>query len=121
MSIDKKRFVASRRRAVRVHSKCRSQGVPRLSVFKSNRHIYLQLIDDKSGRTMLHFSTLIKSLRERFQSRLNADVIEQFSDFVKDNIPDKYKKMKVVFDKGAHSYCGNIALLANRLRECFDF
>ena len=54
-----------RRRASRVHyrARCKSFGKPRLSVFRSGRHIYAQIIDDSQGRTLCSTSTLDKNLR----------------------------------------------------------
>ena len=73
---------------------------PRLSVFRSNRHIHLQLIDDATGRTLAASSTLKDS------DPVTA-LLEQTT---------KLGIKSIVFDRGGHQYHGNIAKLADKLR-----
>jgi len=103
---------------VRRHKKIRSRvsgtgKVPRLSVFKSNRHIYAQLIDDEKGRTLASATdknvkeSEKKPMKER-ASVIGAQIAKQA----------KTKKItEVVFDRGGFSYKGNIHELASAARK----
>ncbi len=74
---------------------------PRLSVFRSSRHIHLQLIDDVAGRTLAASSTL----KDRDPV---AALLEQTT---------KLGIKSILFDRGGHLYHGNIAKLAEKLRK----
>jgi large subunit ribosomal protein L18 len=83
---------------------------PRLSVFRSNSHLYAQLIDDEKGETLVSASTLeIKSGSKKEKS---GKVGELISKKAKEN-----KIEKVIFDKGRYDYHGRIKELAEKARE----
>ena len=79
--------------------------VPRLCVFRSNKHLYAQVIDDKSGKTLAQFSNLKK--------KAAADKIGQ--EIAKKALEKKIQK--VVFDRGGYKYHGQIKLLAEGARQ----
>ena len=90
---------------------------PRLAVFKSLRHFYAQLIDDKTGRTILVASTLDKELRGKVPK--NHPTVDACRD-VADLLYERAKKKdieQVVFDHGGFGYRGRIKAFAERARE----
>jgi large subunit ribosomal protein L18 len=101
---------ARRHRRVRVHV-AGSAGRPRLSVFRSLHHVYAQLIDDSSGRTLAAASTLeLKSGKNDLAA----------SQAVGRSIADRAKRAgisTVVFDRGGFLYHGRIKALADAARE----
>lgn len=89
---------------------------PRLSVFRSNNHIYAQLIDDSSGKTLLSSSTLDKVLFKSDQSTATCDA----SVVVGKHLATKSLEAnitKVVFDRGGRIYHGRVKALAEAARE----
>lgn len=93
---------------------------PRLSVFKSGRHIYVQLIDDSKGHTLVSASTLETSLREPKKSLCNKDVAIKVGKLVGQRAKEA-GIVKVVFDKGGYKYHGVVKCLADSAREFLEF
>jgi large subunit ribosomal protein L18 len=92
---------------------------PRLSVFKSNKHIYAQLIDDKNGHTLAFSSTLDKSLVEKILLTSSTST-QEASFFVGENLAEKAIEKKiqyVVFDRGIKPYHGRIKKVAEGARS----
>lgn len=107
-----------KRRARRVRARLLREagGRPRLSVFRSGRHIYAQVIDDLEGVTVVAASSLEKELRAR--RKIGADVAAAAA--VGKLIAERAKKAgveKVVFDRGGYLYHGRIKALAEAARE----
>ena len=106
------------RRKKRVRKKIEgTREVPRLSVFKSRKHIYAQLIDDISAKTLADASSLSKDLRELIQGKGGnkkgaAIVGEQIAKRALEN-----GISKVVFDRSGFLYHGRIKILAEAARE----
>lgn len=89
---------------------------PRLSVFRSHKHIYAQLIDDKACVTLAFSSTLEKTIKEKAQ-RLAT---QEASFFVGESIAKKARDINiqsVVFDRGTRPYHGRIQSVANGARQ----
>ncbi len=89
---------------------------PRLSVFRSGKHIYAQVIDDKQGVTVAAASTLEKDMRGKLKS---GSTVESASSVGK-LIAERAKKAgidKVVFDRGGFRYHGRVKALADAARE----
>ncbi len=87
---------------------------PRLSVFRSNNHIYGQLIDDKYGKTLVSSSTLEKDLTLKTTSNKEAAYI------VGKSLGQKAQQKnitKIIFDRGEKRYHGRIQSLAEGARE----
>jgi large subunit ribosomal protein L18 len=101
---------ARRRRRVRTALKARASGRPRLSVHRSGRHIYAQIIDDAAGRTVAAANTLGS------KSGSNVDAAAQ----VGKSLADAAKKAgvtAVVFDRGGFLFHGRVKALADAARE----
>mgnify|MGYP003485027476 FL=1 len=104
---------ARRRRRVRTALMARSGGRPRLSVHRSGRHIYAQIIDDAQGRTVAAASTLTKG------SKAPGATVEAAAKVGKD-IAEAAKKAgvtSVVFDRGGFLFHGRVKALADAARE----
>ncbi|MDR2681520.1 MAG: 50S ribosomal protein L18 [Holosporaceae bacterium] len=114
MSRFSKNFV---RRANRVRYKTRikSFGKPRLSVFRSERHIYAQIIDDACGKTLCAASTVDKSLCGGGKSS-NYDAAVRVGTLLAGRAIEAGIK-EVVFDRGGYSYHGRIKALADGARS----
>ena len=104
----------ARRRRVRTALKARAGGRPRLSVHRSGRHIYAQLIDDAAGKTLAAASTLDKDLRGKTGATAEAaaEVGKRLADAAK-----KAGVTQVVFDRGGFLFHGRIKALADAARE----
>jgi large subunit ribosomal protein L18 len=111
------RVEARRRVRVRVRSKVRgSTDRPRLAVFKSGRHIYAQVIDDATGRTLAHASTLDAGLRKESKAGANLAGAKRVGLLVAERA--KHKGVaRVVFDRGGYIYHGRVKALADAARE----
>jgi large subunit ribosomal protein L18 len=103
-----------RRRRVRSALRARASGKPRLSVHRSGRHIYAQVIDDTAGTTLAAASTLDKELKGK--TGATRDGAAQ----VGKTLAERAKKAgvsKVVFDRGAFLFHGRVKALADAARE----
>ena len=106
------------RRSARLRTKLRKRtnGRPRLSVFRSSRHIYAQVIDDSSGKTLVSASTLAVNTNETISKGGNISAASMVGKelavkAVESGIKD------VVFDRGSYSYHGRVKALADAARE----
>ena len=89
---------------------------PRLSVFRSNSHIYAQVIDDEAGRTLVSASTLDKDLRGSLTQTDNVEAAEKVGEEIAKRAQDKGIKT-VVFDRGGYIYHGKVQALADAARK----
>lgn len=83
---------------------------PRLSVFRSNRNFYAQIIDDEKGITLVSATTL------EFRNLKNKEKVEKLAEVLSERALKNNIK-KIVFDRGGFSYQGRIKLFAEKLRE----
>ena len=111
------------RQAVRVkkHMKIRNRfsGTaerPRLAVFRSNNHMYAQIIDDTVGHTLVAASTLEKDVKAELEKTNNVDAAAYLGTVIAKRAIEKGIK-EVVFDRGGFIYQGKIAALADAARE----
>jgi len=88
----------------------------RLSVFRSSKHIYAQVIDDNKGLTLASASSIEKSMRESMKSGGNKDAAKAVGKLVAERALQKGIK-DVVFDRGGYLYHGRIKALADAARE----
>ena len=89
---------------------------PRLSVYRTLNHIYVQLIDDVKGNTLVTASTLDKELKGSFEGKDKKAQAYEVGKLVAKKA--KSKKIKaVVFDRGGYLYTGRVAALADGARE----
>ncbi|WP_096225955.1 50S ribosomal protein L18 [Geobacillus sp. FJAT-46040] len=87
---------------------------PRLSVFRSNKHIYAQIIDDTKSATIVSASTLDKEFG--LDSTNNIEAAKKVGELVAKRALEKGIK-KVVFDRGGYLYHGRVKALADAARE----
>jgi large subunit ribosomal protein L18 len=92
----------------------------RLSVFKSGRHIYAQVIDDVKGLTIVSASTLENDIRANKKSNCNVEKATRVGELLGDRATKAGIK-KVVFDKGGYKYHGVIKALADASRKSLEF
>ncbi len=89
---------------------------PRLSVFRSLKHISVQVIDDDRGCTVASASTVEKSIREQLEKTGNLDAAVLIGKTVAERVLSKGIKT-VVFDRGGHKFHGRVKALADAARE----
>lgn len=105
------------RRHIRLRKKIRgTESRPRLAVFKSNTNIYAQVINDKTGETIVSASSLEKEFRSKFGGKLNLEVAKVIGKTVAERAKSKGVKT-VVFDRGGYIYHGRIKSVADGARE----
>ncbi len=89
---------------------------PRLAVFRSNNHMYAQIIDDTVGNTLASASTLEKEVKAELEKTNNVDAAAYLGTVIAKRALEKGIKT-VVFDRGGFIYQGKIAALAEAARE----
>lgn len=89
---------------------------PRLCVYRSNKHIYVQIIDDTSARTLVAASTLDKDLRGKVSKTWNKEGAKAVGALVAERAKARGIEA-VVFDRGGNIYHGRIAAVAEAARE----
>ena len=89
---------------------------PRLSVFRSNNHMYAQIIDDTVGNTLVSASTVQKEVKAELEKTNNVDAAAYLGKVIAQRALEKGIKV-VVFDRGGFIYQGKIAALAAAARE----
>jgi large subunit ribosomal protein L18 len=104
-----------RRRRTRAALRKRNHGRPRLSVFRSSKHIYAQVIDDDSGRTLAAASSLEKDLRGQFRTGADQAAAEQVGKLVAERAKAAGVQA-VVFDRGGYLYHGRVRAVAEGAR-----
>ena len=105
-----------RRERLRYRLRQKGGGRPRLSVFRSGKHIYAQVIDDAQGRTVAAASTLDKSLRESLRTGADKAAASAVGRLVAERAIAAGISA-VVFDRGAYLYHGRVKALADAARE----
>ncbi|MEA2937200.1 MAG: large subunit ribosomal protein [Alphaproteobacteria bacterium] len=88
----------------------------RLSVFRSSKHIYAQVIDDLKGETVAAASSLEKDMRGNLKSGANKDAAKAVGKLIAERASAKGVQ-DVVFDRGGYLYHGRIKALADAARE----
>ena len=89
---------------------------PRLAVFRSNNHMYAQIIDDTVGNTLVSASTLQKDVKAELEKTNNVDAAAYLGKVIAEKAIEKGIK-DVVFDRGVFIYQGKIQALADAARE----
>lgn len=103
------------RRKIRNRKRIKKNSVrSRLSIFRSNKNIYAQVIDDSSGKTLASASSLEKELRS--EKKLNFSIEEKIGDLIAKRSIEKGIK-EVVFDKGSYSFHGRVKAIAESARK----
>lgn len=105
--------LSRQKRKVRVRKKIKgTEARPRLSVFKSAKHIYAQLIDDSKGCTLASYSTLSKSIDNSGNIEAAAEVGKEIARTALEK-----KIESIVFDRNGFIYHGRVKALAEAARE----
>ena len=105
-----------RKQRTRSRIACRSHGRIRLSVFRSSKHIYAQVIDDDRGVTLAAASSIDKELRQSLSTGADKSAAESVGKLVAERAKASGVE-KVVFDRGGYIYHGRIKALAEAARE----
>ena len=107
---------ARRTAAVRRKIKLAASRRARLSVFRSSKHIYAQLIDDVKGTTLVAASSIEKPMRDSGNTGANIAAAKAVGKLIAERAKEKGIK-DVVFDRGGYLYHGRIKALADAARE----
>ncbi|MEM9224115.1 MAG: 50S ribosomal protein L18 [Pseudomonadota bacterium] len=111
------RIRSERRRArVRRHLKAAANGRPRLSVFRSSKHIYAQVIDDEAGCTVAAASSIEKGLRGDLKTGADQAAAAKVGALIAERAKEAGVS-KVIFDRGGRLYHGRLKALADAARE----
>lgn len=112
VKIKKEKRIARHRR---VRAKIKgTKGRPRLCVFRSNQHIYAQLIDDGEGKTLISASDFELEMKKK--KAVKSDLAKEVGKLVAQKAAAK-KIKTVVFDRGGYKYHGRVRALAEAARE----
>ena len=115
----KKDFVKERYLRRRKRSKKKTKGSekrPRLVVFKSNRYIYVQAIDDVSGKTIVSASSLESEIKKELKSTKDIEAAKKVGEIIGKRLKEKSYET-VVFDRNGYLYHGRVKALADAARE----
>jgi large subunit ribosomal protein L18 len=117
-----KKLTGRQRRKFRIRNKISgSSDRPRLSVFRSSKHIYAQVVDDETGKTLAAASTLSSDLKGMLKDDTKVDSAKKVGALLA-KICIERKVGKVVFDRNGFLYHGRIKALAEAAREAgLDF
>lgn len=109
---------ATARRTARVRKalRARAYGKPRLSVFRSSKQIYCQIIDDAAGRTLASASSLEKAQRVALKTGANIEAASAVGKLIAERAKEA-GVTEVVFDRGGYMYHGRVKALADGARE----
>lgn len=93
-----------------------AHGRKRLSVFRSSKHIYAQVIDDDAGATLAAASSIEKATREGLKTGASVEAAKTVGKLIAERAKEKGVK-EVVFDRGGYLYHGRVKALAEAARE----
>ena len=106
-----------KKRAKRIRKKVKGDNLkPRLSVYKSHKYLYAQIINDSTCQTLVSLSTLCHPLRDELKNKKNIEAAKRLGYL----LAKKAKEIgieKVVFDRSGYPYHGRIKTLADATRE----
>jgi len=111
------RQALERRRArVRRTLRAAANGRPRLSVFRSSKHIYAQIIDDAKGETIVAASSIEKDLRGSLKTGADIEAAKAIGKLLAERAVSKGVK-DILFDRGGYLFHGRVKALADAARE----
>jgi large subunit ribosomal protein L18 len=111
------KIVGRERRKLRIRKKVNGSPVrPRLTVFRSAKHIYAQVIDDTTGQTVAHASTLSKDLKGSLDEDNKVAAAKKVGALIAKICKSK-KIDRVVFDRNGYLYHGRVSALAQAARD----
>jgi large subunit ribosomal protein L18 len=111
-----KDLFARRKRRLRTQIRRKAIGRPRLTVFRSSKHIYAQVIDDGKGATLAAASTVDKGLKAALKTGADIEAAKAVGKLIAERAVAAGIK-KVVFDRGAYMFHGRVKALADAARE----
>ena len=108
----------TQRRKIRVRRQLKkvANGRPRLSVFRSSKHIYAQVIDDRGGRTLASASSIDRDLRSRLKTGADVEAASAVGKLIAERAAQAGIS-KVVFDRGHYMFHGRVKALADAARD----
>lgn len=113
---DRNALFARRQRRTRYALRQAAGGRPRLSVFRSGKHIYAQVIDDRQGLTLAAASSLDKDVKGKLKTGADKGAASEVGKLIAARAIAAGVK-EVVFDRGGYTYHGRVEALANAARE----
>jgi large subunit ribosomal protein L18 len=117
MKVSKERTESRRRIRSRIRRRLKgSSERPRLAVFKSGKHIYAQVIDDATGATIAHASSLDAAMKGDKKPAANRETAIRVGTLVAERAKSK-GVARVVFDRGGYIYHGKVKALAEAARQ----
>jgi large subunit ribosomal protein L18 len=108
--------IERRQGRVRGALKRAAHGRKRLSVFRSSKHIYAQVIDDEAGKTLVAASSIEKDTRGALKTGASVEAAKTVGKLIAQRAQEKGIK-DVVFDRGSYLYHGRVKALADAARE----
>jgi large subunit ribosomal protein L18 len=111
-----KELFARRQRRLRAQIRRKAIGRPRLTVFRSSKHIYAQVIDDGKGATVAAASTVDKGLKATLKTGADIEAAKAVGKLIAERAVAAGVK-EVVFDRGAYMFHGRVKALADAARE----
>ena len=114
--LNNKELFERRKRRTRHRLRKAERIKPRLSVFRSSKHIYAQIIDGLEGKTVAAASTIDKDLRENLKTGADREAAAQVGKLVAERAKSAGVEI-VVFDRGAYLYHGRVKALGDAARE----
>lgn len=111
-----RKLLDRRKKRVRLALKKRAKGRPRLSVFRSSKHIYAQVIDDVAGKTLAAASTLEKDLKSSLKTGADTEAAKAVGKLVAERAKGAGVN-DVIFDRGSYLFHGRVKALADAARE----
>jgi large subunit ribosomal protein L18 len=113
---DQKKKIKARVRK-RIRSKMRGTADrPRVFVFKSNRYVYVQAINDERGTVLAAACTLEKRFKEKSKNTRNKDACQGLGQIMAERLKERMIE-KIIFDRGLYPYHGRVRSLAEALRK----
>jgi large subunit ribosomal protein L18 len=112
--MDKK--IARQRRARKTRAKIHRLGIPRLTVFRSGRHLYAQVIDSANGNVYASASTLQATVKDGLKCFKNIEAAQKVGQAIAERAKEAGLE-KVAFDRSGFKYHGRIKALADAARE----
>jgi len=114
--MDTKALFTRRQRRTRYALRKAANGRPRLSIFRSGKHIYAQVIDDRKGTTLAAASSLDEGLKGKIKTGADKSAAAEVGKLIAERAVAVGVK-EVVFDRGGYAYHGRVAALATAARE----
>ena len=116
MAAKAKQLFERRKRRTRYTVRSKTKGRLRLTVFRSSKHIYAQLIDDLEGRTVAQASSIDQELKGKIKNGAGTEAAAAVGKLIAERAI-KAEADKVVFDRGGYIYHGRVKALADAARE----